>query len=114
LLPAIHRRRSNIDFLENSPDAKDIALGTLRLRAERVDSGNGRVYLIVVKATDTGGAVGFGVSTVVVPKSNKQEDISSVNNQAKTARDFAGDHNGNPPADYVPIGEMGAPVIGKQ
>jgi len=50
-----------------SPDATDIAVGTLRLRAERVDSGDGRVYLIVVRGTDTSGNTGFNCSTVVVP-----------------------------------------------
>src|SRR5439155_26103950 len=34
-----------------SPDAKNFGLGTLRLRAERVDSLDGRVYLIVLRAT---------------------------------------------------------------
>jgi hypothetical protein len=42
----------------HSPDAKDIASGTLRLRAERKGDGDGRVYLIVVKATDSSGNVG--------------------------------------------------------
>jgi uncharacterized repeat protein (TIGR01451 family) len=36
----------------HSPDAKNIGIGTLRLRAQRIESGNGRVYLIVVKTTD--------------------------------------------------------------
>jgi len=46
----------------------------LRLRGERVDGGNGRVYLIVVSATDSGCAVAFGAVTVVVPKSNSQNN----------------------------------------
>jgi BNR repeat-like domain len=46
-----------------SPDAADIAPGTLRLRAERSDSGNGRVYLIVATATSTFGNSGFDVRT---------------------------------------------------
>ncbi|WP_095987402.1 DUF7507 domain-containing protein [Cystobacter fuscus] len=97
-----------------SPDAKDIAPGTLRLRAERVDSGNGRVYLIVLKATDSGGRVGFSVQTVVVPKSMSMANIISVNNQAAAARAFALANNGNPPPGYFPIGEPGAPVIGSK
>src|SRR4029077_6649492 len=35
-----------------SPDAKNIAPLTLRLRSERQGRGDGRVYLIVVTATD--------------------------------------------------------------
>src|SRR5262245_34535661 len=52
-----------------SPDAKNIAVGTLRLRAERVGNLDGRVYLIVVSATDQAGGTGFATATVVVPKS---------------------------------------------
>jgi len=59
-----------------------------------VDGGNGRVYLIVVSATDSGGAVGFGAVTVVVPKSGSQ------NNQ------------GAPPAGYFVIGD--GPIIGSK
>jgi hypothetical protein len=36
-------------------DARDIAPGTLRLRAERKGNGDGRVYLIVASATDGSG-----------------------------------------------------------
>jgi len=45
-----------------SPDAKNIALGTLRLRAERRDSGagaDGRVYLIVTTTSDGTGNGAF-------------------------------------------------------
>jgi len=38
-----------------SPDANNLDIGTLRLRAERIGGGNGRVYLIVVKVTDAAG-----------------------------------------------------------
>ncbi|RKH55880.1 DUF7507 domain-containing protein, partial [Corallococcus llansteffanensis] len=96
----------------HSPDAKDIAPGTLRLRAERVVSGNGRVYLIILKATDSGGKVGVSVQTVVVPSSQCPADMNSVNNQAAAARAYALAHNGNPPPGYFAIGEPGAPVIG--
>ncbi len=94
----------------HSPDAKDIALGTLRLRSERVVSGDGRVYLIVVKTTDSGGRVGFSVNTVVVAKSQSQADIDAVNNQAAAAKAFALANGGNPPAGYFVIGD--GPVIG--
>ncbi|MBN1206352.1 MAG: DUF11 domain-containing protein [Myxococcaceae bacterium] len=96
----------------NSPDAKDIAPGTLRLRAERVVRGNGRVYLIVLKATDSGGEVGVRVETVVVPRSRWWADIHSVRHQAAAAKAYVLSHGGNPPPGYFPIGEPGAPVIG--
>ena len=52
----------------SSPDAKDISVGTLRLRAERNGTGKGRVYLIVVKARDLAGNMGVNCCTVVVPQ----------------------------------------------
>jgi hypothetical protein len=94
----------------NSPDAKDIDIGTLRLRAERVDSLDGRVYLIVVKATDASGNVSFRVATVVVPKGQSVASINSVNAQATTARNYALTHNGSPPPGYFMIGD--GPIIG--
>ena len=96
-----------------SPDAKDIAVGTLRLREERTDSGEGRVYLIVVKATDTGGGTGFATLTVVVPKSSSNANIASVNAQAAAAKAFADSHGGAAPAGYFLVGD-GAVLGSKQ
>jgi uncharacterized repeat protein (TIGR01451 family) len=93
-----------------SPDAKDIGAETLRLRAERVDTGDGRVYLIVVKATDAAGQTSFATFTVVVPKSSSAANIASVNAQAAAAKAFADANNGAPPAGYLVIGD--GPVIG--
>jgi hypothetical protein len=93
-----------------SPDARNIAPGTLRLRAERSGDANGRVYLIVVKVTDAGGNVGFNCSTVVVPKSESQSDINSVNAQAVAARAFCLANNGAPPPGYFVVGD--GPVVG--
>jgi uncharacterized repeat protein (TIGR01451 family) len=93
-----------------SPDAADIGVGTLRLRAERVKNLDGRVYLIVVKTTDAGGAVGFATTTVVVPKSPSPSSVSSVNAQAAAAKAFADANNGNPPPGYFVIGD--GPIIG--
>jgi len=95
----------------HSPDAKDIGPNnTLRLRAERVEANDGRVYLIVVTATDASGNVSRSYHTVVVPKSNKQANIDSVNAQAAAAVSYAQTHNGAPPPDYFVIGD--GPVIG--
>ncbi|MFY9552105.1 MAG: carboxypeptidase-like regulatory domain-containing protein, partial [Thermoanaerobaculia bacterium] len=52
-----------------SPDAKNVALGTLRLRSERRDSGSGadgRVYLIVTSTSDGTGNGAFACKTVTV------------------------------------------------
>jgi hypothetical protein len=93
-----------------SPDASDIGVGTLRLRAERVRSLDGRVYLIVVRSTDAGGRVGFATATVVVPRNSSPSSASSVNAQAAAAKAFADGNNGNPPPGYVVIGD--GPIIG--
>jgi DNA/RNA endonuclease G (NUC1) len=93
-----------------SPDAKDIAPITLRLRGERVEDNDGRVYLIVITATDTSGNISRNYETVVVPKSNKQANIDSVNAQAAAAKSYAQSHGGTPPPGYFVIGD--GPIIG--
>jgi uncharacterized repeat protein (TIGR01451 family) len=93
-----------------SPDATDIAVGTLRLRQERDATGDGRVYLVVVKATNAANETGFATITVVVPKSSSADDIGSVEMQAAAAKAFADTHNGAPPPGYFVIGD--GPVIG--
>jgi VCBS repeat-containing protein len=96
----------------HSPDAKDIAPVTLRLRAERVEENNGRVYLIVVTATDTSGNVSRNYHTVVVPKNNKQANIDMVIAEAAAAKLYA-ETSGNPPPGYFIIGD-GAVIGPKQ
>jgi len=95
-----------------SPDAKNIGGGTLRLRSERVSSGDGRVYLIVVRATDAAGRTGFAATTVVVPKTTNNSNVASVNSQAAAALAYANSHNGAPPANYFVIGD--GPMIGSK
>lgn len=90
----------------HSPDAKDIAIGTLQLRAERVESEDGRVYLIVVTATDTSGNTSKGCHTVVVPRKKKGD----VDQQAAAAKSFCEANNGAPPPGYFVIGD--GPIIG--
>jgi hypothetical protein len=98
-----------------SPDANNIAPGTLRLRAERSDSGPGRVYLIVVKAIDGAGNFSLSASTVVVPKSTSAASTSAVNTLAAAARAFAlnptNKNNPQPPGYFV-IGD--GPLIGSK
>ena len=94
----------------HSPDAKDIAPNTLRLRGERVEANNGRVYLIVVTATDGHGGSDSDYLTVVVPKNNKPANINAVIAEAAAAAAFAESHGGTPPAGYFVIGD--GPIIG--
>jgi murein DD-endopeptidase MepM/ murein hydrolase activator NlpD len=92
-----------------SPDARDIAPGTLRLRAERKGNGDGRVYLIVASAADGSGNVARDCCTVVVPHGQSEGRIGSVKAQAMAARSFCL-ANGGPPAGYFPVGD--GPVVG--
>ncbi len=94
-----------------SPDAKDVsAAGTLRLRSERRGDADGRVYLIVAKATDAAGNTGFCISTVIVPHDRSAASIAAVEAQALAAEAYAAANNGNPPADYFVVGD--GPVVG--
>jgi uncharacterized repeat protein (TIGR01451 family) len=96
---------SDEDDSNDSGDAQDIGLGTLQLRQERLGGGDGRVYLIVVKATDAAGQTGFATVTVVVPHDSSGGSIASVNAQAAAAKAFADTHNGAPPAGYFVVGD---------
>jgi murein DD-endopeptidase MepM/ murein hydrolase activator NlpD len=92
-----------------SPDARDIAPGTLRLRAERKGNADGRVYLIVGTAADGSGNVAHDCCTVTVPHAGNSASIASVSAQAAAARGFCL-ANGGPPAGFFPIGD--GPVVG--
>jgi FtsP/CotA-like multicopper oxidase with cupredoxin domain len=92
-----------------SPDAKNIAVGTLRLRAERKQNADGRVYLIVVTATDGSGNKTVSVQTVVCPKNLTTKQVTSVLNQAATAKAFFLANNAPPPGYFV-IGD--GPIVG--
>ena len=77
----------------------------MRLRSERIGAADGRVYLIVVKITDTSGNMSFTCATVVVPKSQSKTDKNSVDAQAAAAKAYALSHNGSPPPGYFVIGD---------
>ena len=94
---------------EESPDAMNIASGTLRLRSERSGNGDGRVYLIRITATDGSSNTSRACLSVVVPKSKSAADVSSVNLQAQAARAQCA-ATGMPPAGYFVVGD--GPVIG--
>jgi hypothetical protein len=92
-----------------SPDAKNIGVGTLRLRSERGGPFNGRVYLIVVQATDASGKTGYCAKTVTVPHDQSKASKQSVEAQAATARNyFLANHV--PPPGFVQVGI--GPVVG--
>jgi hypothetical protein len=109
-----------------SPDAKDVDSVTkqvinpanLRLRAERRNDADGRVYLIVVIAIDPSGNVGFDCCTVVVSKDNTKASMNSVQAQAAAARALCPDFVsyvlgiGSLPSGYVAIGD--GPIIGNK
>lgn len=88
----------------HSPDANNIAIDTLRLRAERVGRKDGRVYLIIITATDSAGNKATACHTVVVPRDLTVKSLASVNLQAKAARDFC-TANGTPPPSFVVVGD---------
>jgi len=92
-----------------SPDAKDIAPATLRLRAERKGDGDGRVYLIIVTATDASGNVTRCCTTVTVAKDQSKASKASVAAQAAAAQAFCGTNGAAPPGYFV-IGD--GPIIG--
>lgn len=94
---------------DQSPDAKDIAAGTLRLRAERNATGNGRVYLIIVTATDPSLNTSRRCITVVVPKSTSSGDVDAVNAEAAAAASQC-QATGFPPAGYAIVGD--GPLVG--
>jgi hypothetical protein len=95
-----------------SPDAKNIAVGSLRLRDERNGTGDGRVYLIVPQASDSSGNRGFNCCTVTVPSSSSAAALKSVQSQAAMAKAFCLANAGRPPAGYAVIGD--GPVVGSK
>jgi len=87
-----------------SPDATNIGLGTLRLRKERLGGGNGRVYLIISRATDGSGSGGYSCNTVTVPLSNSAAHKDAVNAEAAAALTYC-QSSGTPPAGYLAVGD---------
>ncbi len=81
-----------------------IGPSTLHLGAERQGNGNGRVYIIVVTATDMAGNVAFDVCTVVVPHSRSPAAIAAAQAQAAAAAAFYRAFQTAPPG-YSLLGE---------
>jgi hypothetical protein len=91
-----------------APDATGTS-GTLLLRGERSGSGNGRVYLVVVKSTDPAGNSSFACSTAVVAHDDTVDSSQAVHAQADAARAFCSTHGGAAPAGYFAVATNGAP-----
>ena len=91
-----------------SPDATNLAAGTLRLRSERSGNGSGRIYLILIEAKDPSNNVSRKCLSVVVPKSQSAAHIAAVNAAAGIARALC-EATGNPPAGYFVVGD--GPVV---
>ena len=94
----------------NEAGAEDVEFSAdgLALRAERLGGGAGRVYLIVVSATDHCGATGIDCCTVVVPHDSSAAAGSSIALDADLA-ELTCDTTGSPPEGYVLIGDAGNP-----
>ena len=94
----------------HSPDAKNIAPATLRLRAERNGSADGRVYLIVATATDSSSNVSAACTTVLVPHSQSPAARAAAAAAGAAAAQSCTANSGTPPAGFVPVG--GGPLVG--
>jgi len=91
-----------------APDATNIAPGTLQLRSERSGQDKtGRIYLIVITATDDAGNVGHDCCTVVVPHDQSRRSINTVLNAAAAVRQacMTSTTPGTPPAGFVLVGD---------
>ncbi|MFL6247133.1 MAG: Ig-like domain-containing protein, partial [Thermoanaerobaculia bacterium] len=73
-------------YSDEAAGKDDDAVGMLQLRAQREGSGDGRVYLIRISATDAFSNTSHRCLTVVVPKSMSAADVASVNAQAAAAQ----------------------------
>jgi hypothetical protein len=96
-----------------SPDARNIASGSLRVRAERLQAGSGRVYLVVAKSADSAGNASASCATVVVPHDQNAKSLAVVNALAAPAQTYCASHGGIAPTGYVAVG-AGAVVGPKQ
>ena len=95
-----------------SPDARDIAPITLRLRDERKANSDGRVYLIVARAADPSGNGAVKCCTVGVPHDLTRPGLRSITGQAAAAADFCAKNGGAAPAGYFVVGD--GPVVGSK
>ena len=86
-----------------APDAK-FPDSSLRLRAERRGTEDGRVYLIIASAKDASDNVGFACSAVTVSHGKRPGGLAAVEAQAAAATAFCKMNGGAPPAAYTQHG----------
>ncbi len=100
----------NVFVYSNEGGTDDVRFDAegLELRAERRGNGDGRVYLVVVVATDSAGATGFDCCTVVVPHDASEASETLVALEANDA-ESACHETGAPPEGYTFIGSMAIP-----
>jgi subtilase family protein/fervidolysin-like protein len=83
----------------DEPDARIDQAGNLCLRAERDATGNGRVYLCLVHATDGSGNAAASCATTVVPHDRDEASLADVQRQAGHAERVC-QLTGAPPPDF--------------
>lgn len=91
-----------------SPDA--VISPKLKLRAEHKLRSNGRVYLIVAKATDSSGNSSFDCRTVMVLPYSVRNAMYVVSKEANAASAYCLKNKGAIPAGFLPVGV--GPVVG--
>jgi hypothetical protein len=92
-----------------SPTQRTSELEPCGCTQDRLSTGNGRVYLIVVKATDAGGT-GFGTATAAVPTSSSSTNMAAVNAEAAAAKTAAAANHGTRRGGYSVVGDHRPPV----
>jgi hypothetical protein len=93
---------------ESGQDDAQLGAEGLELRSKRRGNGSGRVYLIVVLATDAEGATGFDCCTVVVPHDASPAAECTVAAAADLA-ELVCHESGAPPEGYALIGSFSVP-----
>jgi RHS repeat-associated protein len=84
----------------HTPDAALAPLMQLQLRAERKGNSDGRVYLILARATSPSGATNTSCASVGVPKSQSSRDRDALDAQMGAASFFCA-ANGGPPQGFI-------------
>ena len=93
-----------------SPDAKFVN-PLLRLRAERSGSGPGRVYLVILRATDASGNSSHDCCVAIVPHDRSNASIVAVDAQALAAQSQCdGSADGTVPNGWYDVTD--GPVVG--